>query len=72
VPAVLTVILVALTPVLHFTVLLHPLAVKVAVSLLHKLVLLATIVGAVGVLPVVITIGVEISLVPQVVVHVAV
>jgi hypothetical protein len=65
-------ILVPTTPVLQVIVPAQPSAVKVAVSLLHKLVLLAVIVGAPGVLPVVITIGVEASLVPQVVVHVAV
>ena len=39
--------------VFHFTVPLHPLAVKVAVSLLHRLVLLLAICGADGGLPVV-------------------
>jgi hypothetical protein len=58
--------------VFHFTVPVHPVAVKIAVSLLHRLILLLAIVGAIGVEPVVITIGADEPLVPQLLLHVAV
>ena len=57
---------------LHFTVPPQPLAVRIAVSLPHKLVLFAAMVGARGEPPVVITITLEVGLVPQVVIHTAV
>jgi hypothetical protein len=69
---VLTVILVVVALVLHFKVPLHPVAVKVAVSGPHKLVLLLAIDGVVGILPVVMTIAFEVPLVPQLFVQVAV
>ena len=58
--------------VLHFTVPTQPLAVNVAVSLPHKLVLLLAIVGALGEPPVVIMTAFDAPLVPQEVVHIAV
>lgn len=57
---------------LHVTVPPQPVAVSVAVSAPQILVLLAVTVGALGVPPVVITIGVEAPLTPQRFVHVAV
>ena len=57
--------LAVVAPVFHFTVPEHPLAVKVAVSLLHKLVLSALITGAAGLLPVVMVITLDVSLTPQ-------
>ena len=72
VPAVPTVMLVPVEPLLQATVPPQPVAVRVAVSLPHKLVLLLAIVGAVGVPPVVITIALDAPLVPQAVTHVAV
>ena len=68
----LTVILVVVALVLHFKVPLQPVAVNVAVSLPQILVLLLVNVGAVGVLPVMITIAFELPLVPHVLVQVAV
>ena len=68
----LTVILVPVTFVLHFTVPLQPSAVRVAVSLLHKLGLLLEIIGALGVVPVVIITELDAPLVPQVLLQVAV
>ena len=68
----LTVILVDVALVLHVKVPLQPVAVKVAVSLPQILVLLLVNVGAVGVLPVMITIAFELPLVPHVLVQVAV
>ena len=58
--------------VLHFTVPEQPVAVNVAVSLLHKLDLLLDIIGAFGVLPVVIITAFDAPLVPQLLLHVAV
>ncbi|CAH0998061.1 hypothetical protein EMA8858_04196 [Emticicia aquatica] len=72
VPAVLTVMLVPVEVLLHLTVPAHPVALNVAVSPLHKLFLLLLITGATGVLPVVITIGFELPLSPQIVSHTAV
>jgi hypothetical protein len=71
VPATLTVMLVPVAELLHVTVPPQPVAVNVAVSLLHRLVLLAAITGAVGVAPVVIVITFDTPLVPQDVVQVA-
>ena len=68
----LTVIVVPVALVLHFTVPPQPVAVKVAVSLPHKLVLSLAMVGAVGEPPVVIVITFEVGLVPQVLIHTAV
>lgn len=68
----LTVILVVVALVLHFKEPLQPVAVKVAVSLPQILVLSVAIVGAVGVLPVVITMAFDAPLVPQVFIQVAV
>jgi hypothetical protein len=66
------VILAPVEPSLHFTVPAQPLAVKVALAPLHKLLLLVMILGAPGVIPVVMTIGVHGLLSPQVLMHVAV
>ena len=71
VPAVLTVILEPVALVFHLTVPLQPVAVNVAVSLLHRLVLLVAIVGAFGVVPVVIVTTFDTPLVPQLLLHVA-
>ena len=57
--------LVPVEPVLQVTVPPQPVAVNVAVSLPHKLVLLLAIVGALGGVPVVITIAFDAPLVPQ-------
>ena len=72
VPAALTVILVPVAFVLHLTVPVQPSAVNVAVSLLHRLTLFVAIVGAFGVVPVVIVITFDTPLVPQLLLHVAV
>ena len=58
--------------VFHFTVPVQPDAVKVAVSLLHKLGLLLAIIGAVGAGIVVMVTTFDAPLVPQVFIHVAV
>jgi hypothetical protein len=72
VPATLTVMLVPVALVLHFTVPpVHPVAVNVAVSLLHKAVFDGLITGADGVVPVVMVITFDAPLVPQVLLHVA-
>jgi hypothetical protein len=68
---VLTVILVPVAFVFHFTVPLHPVAVKIAVSLLHRLALLLAIIGALGVVPVLIVNTFDTPLVPQLLLHVA-
>ena len=57
--------------VLHFTVPVQPLAVRIAPAPLHKLLLFATIVGAAGVLPVVIVTTFDTPLVPQLLLQVA-
>ena len=72
VPAVPTVILVPVEPLLHVIVPPQPVAVIVVVSLPHRLGLLVEITGALGVPPVVITTAFDTPLVPQVVIHVAV
>jgi hypothetical protein len=71
VPAPTTIVLLVAF-VLHFTVPAQPMAVKVAVSALHKLVLSALIVGTAGGTPVVIVTGFELLDIPQTVVQVAV
>ena len=71
VPPTLTVMLALVAPVLHLMFPAQPLAVKVAVSLLHKLVLLVLIIGAVGLVPVLITIALLATLSPQVLLQVA-
>ena len=70
-PATVTVIVLLVAPVLHFKLPEHPLAVKVADSLLHKLVLSALITGAAGLLPLLIVITFEAPLSPQLLLHVA-
>ena len=70
-PAVLTVILVPVALLLHFTVPVQPSAVNIAVSLLHKLGLLLEIIGAPGVTPVVMVITFDEPLVPQLLLQVA-
>ena len=58
-------------PLLHDIVPLQPFAVKVAVSLLHRLVLLLTMAGAFGVVPVVMVTTFDAPLVPQLFIQVA-
>ena len=72
VPAALTVIVAVVAPVLHLSVPLQPVALNTAVSLPQIVSLLAVIVGVVGVTPVLITIGLEASLLPHALLHVAV
>ena len=62
----------ALTPVLHTNVPEQALAVKVAVSALHKLFFVVLITGADGLLPVVIITALLTPLAPQLFTHVAV
>ena len=69
VPAVLTVILVPLAFVLHFTVPIQPVAVKVAVPVPQIIVVVEAITGAAGLFNICITTGVELSLVPQLLIH---
>ena len=57
---------------LHFTMPAQPLAVNVALTPLHKLLLLVIMPGAPGVLPVVITTGLDTLLSPHVLLQVAV
>ena len=71
VPAALTVILVPVELLLQVTVPLQPVATKVAVSLLHRLVLLLAMVGAFGVPPENIVMIFDTPLVPQAFVQVA-
>jgi hypothetical protein len=71
VPAPTTIVL-PVAFVLHFTLPPQPLAVKVAVSALHKLVLLALIVGTAGLVPTLITIALLLPLAPQKFSHTAV
>ena len=71
VPAVLTLMLAVVAPVLHFIVPEQPVALKVALSALHKLVLLVLITGAAGLLPVLITIALLAPLSPQLLLQVA-
>ncbi len=72
VPDVFTLIVLPVAFVLHFKVPLQPLAVNVAVSPVQIVVLSLTIVGVVGLTPVLITIEFEALLVPQTVVQTAV
>jgi len=72
VPAVFTVMLLPVEPLLQVTVPLQPYAVSFAVSVPHRLVLSVTIVGGVDMPPVVITTAFELPLVPQAVVQIAV
>ena len=64
--------LVPVEPLLQVTVPLQPVAVNVAVSLLHRFVLLLAIVGGFGVPPENIVMIFEAPLVPQALIHVAV
>ena len=61
-----------LAPVLQFKLPLQPLAVNVATSVPHIVLLSATILGVLGFTPVRITIGLLESLLPHVLLHVAV
>ena len=72
VPAALTLIVLLVAFVLHFKVPLQPVAVNVAVSPVQIVVLSLTIVGVVGLTPVLITIEFEALLVPHTVVQTAV
>ena len=68
-----TLIVLVVSPVLHFNVpVVHALADKITFSFAHTGPVLPVIVGAVGLLNFCIVTGVELLLVPQVVVHVAV
>ncbi len=58
--------------VLHLIVPIQPVALNVVVSALHKLVLLAEITGAAGLLPLLITTTLLVPLSPQLLLHVAV
>jgi hypothetical protein len=66
---VLTVIIVPLAFVLHFTVPVQPVAVNVAVPVPQIFVVVDAITGANGLFNVWITTGVELSLVPQLLLH---
>ena len=68
----LTLIVLPLAFVLHLIVPLQPVAINVALSELHKLVLLLLITGAAGLLPVPITTTLLAPLSPQLLLHVAV
>jgi hypothetical protein len=72
VPEIVTVILAPVALLLQVTVPAQPVAVNVALAPLHKLLLLVAMFGAVGVLPVVITIGLEALLSPHVLLQMAV
>jgi hypothetical protein len=67
VPAVLTLMLLPVALVLHFKLPLQPVAVNVALSPLHKLVLVDEITGAPGFAPVPITISFDLGLTPHIV-----
>lgn len=71
-PAALTVMLVAVTPVFQLNVPLQPLAVKIAVSPEHNVGLLLATIGATGASLGVTVAIFEASLVPQFVIHLAV
>jgi hypothetical protein len=72
VPALFTEIVVPVAVVLHLTVPLQPVAVNVAVSVLHKLVLFVAITGTVGLVPVRMIITFDELLLPQVLEQIAV
>jgi hypothetical protein len=69
VPAVLTIMLLPLALVLHLIVPAQPVALNVAVSALHKLVLFDDITGAAGFTPLPITISFDFGLTPHIVSH---
>ena len=64
--------LLVVAPVLHLILPLHPVALNVALSALHKLFLLLLITGAAGLVPVVILTTLLTPLSPQLLAHVAV
>ena len=64
--------LAVVAPVLHFTVPLQPVALNTAVSVPQSVSLVVAIVGVIGVTPVLITIGLELTLLPQMLLHIAV
>ena len=64
--------LLVVAPVLHFKVPLQPVALKVALSLPQIVSLFVVILGVVGRGPVLIMIGLEAELLPQILLHVAV
>ncbi len=72
VPAVLTLIVLPVAFVLHLIVPEQPVALNVALSALHKLVLFDDITGATGLIPVLITTKLLEPLSPQLLIHVAV
>ncbi len=72
VPELLTISVVPVTFVFHRTTPLQPVAVKMAASLLHKIVLLELITGTLGLVPVRITITFDEMLIPQLLLHIAV
>ncbi len=59
-------------PVLHFKVPLQPVALKVALSPAQSVSLLVVMLGVVGVGPVLMMIGLDAELLPQILLHVAV
>ena len=67
----LTVILLLVALLLHLILPLQAVTVKVAVSALHRLVLLAEITGATGILPVLIVMSLLVPLSPQLLLQVA-
>ena len=71
-PATLTVIVFVVAPVLHLILPVQLLAVKVADSPLHNAFLLVLMIGAAGLVPVLITIALLMPLSPQVLLQVAV
>ena len=71
VPAAATLILVPVEVLLHFTVPTQPVAVNVAVSVPHKLILFELIVGGVGSVPVLMVITFETPLSPQLLIQTA-
>ena len=71
-PATLTVIVFVVAPVLHLILPVQLLAVKVADSPSHKVFLLVMMIGAAGLVPVLITIALLMPLSPQVLLQVAV
>ena len=71
-PDVLTLIVLPVAFVLHLMLPVQPVAVNVAVSELHKLVLFVDMIGATGETPVLITMTLFTPLSPQLLLHVAV
>ena len=71
-PELLTVVVFPVAPVLHLMLPEHPVALKVALSLLHKLFFVVLITGEAGLLPVLIITALLAPLSPQALLQVAV